>query len=384
MPGVMGGVESHCEQLLPRLRKRRPGDEIEILVRKPYTKARPYRYGGMRVVPLPAWRSKYLEAAFGTIAALIYARFVFRADVLHIHAIGPALFTPVARLLGLRVVVTHHGRDFDRERWNWFARSVLKLGEWCGCTFANRVIAVSPSLSADLHNRFARRSGNIVYIPNGATLLPSIPEAASRDLIRRLGLEPGRYIISAGRFVPEKGFDDVIEAFRRWSGGMSLVIAGRADHEDEYSRALRAQATESIIFPGYQNPAALRTLYENASLFVLASRHEGLPIAVLEAIGAGAPVLLSDIPANRDVGLPGKNYFPVRDVAELARKLAQPHEAFAVDGPQVIARFNWDAAADATAEVLADLEAEIERSALRRPRRRRQEGRPAASRAPPS
>ncbi len=57
------------------------------------------------------------------------------ADIVHIHAIGPALLVPIARLLGIKVVFTHHGPDYDRDKWGFWAKTMLKLGERMGTIF---------------------------------------------------------------------------------------------------------------------------------------------------------------------------------------------------------------------------------------------------------
>lgn len=62
---------------------------------------------------------------------------------MHIHAIGPALLTPMARLLGMKVVFTHHGPDYDRNKWGTAAKTILKLGERMGTKYANEVIVIS-------------------------------------------------------------------------------------------------------------------------------------------------------------------------------------------------------------------------------------------------
>ena len=82
---------------------------------------------------------------------------------------------------------------------------------------------------------------------------------------------------------------------------------------------------------------------------MLPSSHEGLPIALLEALSFGLPCLASDIPANREISLPPENYFPVGDVAALAR-LMQSHCRYPMDESGKEARiryvrenFDWDA-----------------------------------------
>jgi len=85
----------------------------------------------------------------------------------------------------------------------------------------------------------------------------------------------------------------------------------------------------------------LEILLQSASLFVLPSYNEGLSIAALEAAGAGTPVLLSDIEPNRDLGFRTENYFRVRDVDDLRRKISQDHELYRVDRDKALQQYNW-------------------------------------------
>jgi hypothetical protein len=66
--------------------------------------------------------------------------------VLHIQAIGPALMAPLARLLGLHVVVTHHGPDYEREKWGRLARMALRAGEAWGMRFSDGRIVISQTI----------------------------------------------------------------------------------------------------------------------------------------------------------------------------------------------------------------------------------------------
>jgi hypothetical protein len=110
----MGGVESHCEQLLPRLKVRCNSYDFTVIARRPYVSARPYDYEGIRVVPLPAIRGKHLEAISNTLLAVLYARLCLHAELLHIQAIGPSLCGPLARLLGMKLIGTHHSNNFEQ------------------------------------------------------------------------------------------------------------------------------------------------------------------------------------------------------------------------------------------------------------------------------
>lgn len=352
-PGVMGGVETHCEQLYPRLKAMRPSDEIVVFGRKPYLQARETVHQGVRVVPLYAARSKHLEAISNALVAVIHARFKVRADIVHIHAIGPALVAPLAKLLGMKVVVTHHGDDYRRAKWNRFARAVLRAGEYLGMRFADQVIPVSQSVTRRLRQAFPDRAPLLQHIPNGANHAQNAGAAVPamrEDVLARHGLEQMRYVACVGRLVPEKCFEDAITAFERISGLDRLVIAGGGEPDSPYLRKLKAMASDKVIFTGPLPRAEVEKLLAHAALFVLPSSHEGLPIAALEAIAAGAPTLLSDIEPNLDIGLSPRNYFRLHDLDELATKMQSNPDQFRI-GRDLLRRYDWSAISLQTSSV---------------------------------
>jgi glycosyltransferase involved in cell wall biosynthesis len=357
IPQVLGGVETHCEQLIPRLQKQRPSDQYTVVGRKSYCPCSTCECNGVRVIALPHAKSKYLEAISSSALGLLYARFWLHADVVHIHAIGPALISPLAKALGMKVLVTHHGADYDRERWNAFAKTVLRIGEFCALRFADQVIVVSPSLTEQLKSRYHSRSARISFVPNGAThiLQASAGESECGSVLERFGLAHGAYIVTVGRLVPEKGYDDLIHSFKSANHPSKLVIVGDAPPGDLYAERLRREAGDGVVFTGYLKPPEITALLRQASLFTLASRHEGLPIAALEAAILGCPVLLSDIRPNLDIGLPQANYFKVGDLDDLRRKLIEPHGTYLVDPAVILTRYDWDKISETTSAVYSTL-----------------------------
>lgn len=337
IPDVMGGVETHCEEMLPRVKGIDPGLDITVFARAPYVKKSRYEFRGISVIGVSSPESVWREAISSTFNAILAAR-RDGMDIIHIHAIGPALLTPLARLMGLKVVVTHHGEDYNRAKWGRFPRLVLKMGERSGLWFANHIIAVSPSLTKKLQRSFPGASERISYIPNGAPELPLAPG----DALSRFSLEPGKYLLAVARLVPEKGLHDLIKAHAQTDDGRKLVIVGGADHASTYSETLLKHANENVIFTGLQDRGTLRELYENADLFVMPSYHEGLPIAALEAGSCSTPMLLSDIQPNLDIGLPEIHYFSVGDPGALAKALNRPARSYRVDAAEFRRKFDWD------------------------------------------
>ena len=314
IPDIPGGVEKHCQELFPRIAAR--GHDVFLFTRSCYVTQKRNEWRGIRLINCFAPRRKSFEAIVHTFIALLKACW-HSPDVVHINAIGPSLLTPFARLMGLRVVVTNHGPDYDRQKWGRVAKFVLRLGERMGGLYANEVIVIS-SVIANIIRERCHRESNLIY--NGVNLPEKSKGAA---FLSGIGTEPGKYILAVARFVPEMGLHDLIEAFKALEGDYKLVIAGDADHETDYSRNLRQMAAEDarIILTGYITGEPLNQVYSHAHLFVLPSYHEGLPIALLEAMSYGLPVLVSDIPANKEVDLSSKRYFKCGDVTDLRKRM---------------------------------------------------------------
>ena len=113
IPDIPGGVEQHCQQLYPLIAA--AGHEVHVSRRSPYVNERLGSWNGVILHDIYAPNSKALEAIIHTFLSIIKAR-LLNADLVHIHAVGPALMVPFARLLGLKVVFTNHGPDYDRQK----------------------------------------------------------------------------------------------------------------------------------------------------------------------------------------------------------------------------------------------------------------------------
>nr|WP_246215982.1 glycosyltransferase family 4 protein [Microvirga makkahensis] len=359
----------HCEQLIPRLKKRRPEDQFIVIGRRSYCPKGVSEFDGVRIVALAHARGKYLEAISNALVGLLYARFRFHAELLHIHAIGPALVAPLAKMMGMKVLVTHHGADYNRARWNVCAKAVLRVGEFCAVYFADHIIAVSPSAADHLRRQYRLPSSHISFIPNGSNHMAGAEAAedVSGAILSRYRLKRYDYVITVGRLVPEKGIETLIHAYRSIPRPSNLVIVGGSSSEDRYAEYLHRESDERVIFTGALCPADIRVLLANAALFVLASRHEGLAIAALEATASGCPTLLSDIPANLDLGLPMINYFKAGDEEDLRRRLSAPHQSYSVPSKSFLRNYDWDKISDETSalyEALGRRPAESVLSAL--------------------
>ena len=350
IPNVMGGVETHCEHLFPRIARK--GFDVTLVRRESYVSDALKEWEGVKLIDIPAPRKKKFEAIVHTFRAINGAR-KLEADGVHIHAIGPAILTPYARLLGMKVVFTHHGPDYDRDKWGRVAKMMLRFGEKMGCRYANHVIVISDVIK-DLIARKHHRVDNVSLVYNG---VPKPDFCDYDEYFQSLGIKKGEYILGMSRFVPEKNLHHLIDACSKIDmKGCKLVIAGDTDFEDDYSRELKRKAGDAgVVLTGFVRGRKLHSLLTNCRLYCLPSSHEGLPIALLEAMSYNLPVVVSNIPANLEVGLPDDDYFPVGDVDALSLKLSAilnaPLRRISYD----MEKYDWDNIASQVADIYRTL-----------------------------
>jgi len=340
-PNVQGGIETHCENLYPRLAAL--GYNVRVYGRGHYLKTKKsFAFCKIEMVPLPSIHTKSLET-FSYMIFCLFACLFSKPDVVHIHGIGPALFVPLFRILGIKTVLTHHGQDYLRSKWGCFSKKVLKIGERIGVKYANAVIALNGFTRDFLAEKYGKNS--IAVIPNGV------------EISGRRCDGSGGFILAIGRFVKEKGFHDLIEAVR--NSGQKLVIAGKPDHESDYSRTLEKSARAAgVELAGFVQGKAKENLFLKCRLFVIPSLYEALPLTLLEAMSYNCDILASDIPANIKISLPRECYYPVGDVgmlrARIGEKFRKPFEPCDY-GIILKERYDWGGIAEMVRSVYGEM-----------------------------
>ncbi len=341
-PGIQGGVEMHCERIYPQMaatgRLR-----LRIYRRKPYLTADSWRsYAGIEFVDLPSTRIKGFEAAWHTLLCVLHIA-LHRPALVHVHNIGPAMLSPLLRLMGIPVVMTYHSPNYEHSKWGPASRAILRLAERISFRCCNRIIFVNKFQREKFGQQVLDKS---CYIPNGIT---PTTRSTGTSFLQHHGLQPGGYLLAVGRLTPEKGFEHLVRAVQRLPQVQRLVIAGASDHNSGYAKQLRQlDVAGKVTFTGFTSGEDLRQLYSHASLYVLSSVNEGFPLVMLEAMSYGLPLAVSDIPASHLIDLPGECYFAKADPADMARVIARQLKSAPNPTAYQLGNFDWKSVAAST------------------------------------
>lgn len=354
LPATWGGIEHHVEELGARLVAR--GHEVVVYCRPNYTEVGAQTYRGMRLVPLRTIGTKHLDAISHSATCTVHAMRQ-GSDVVHYHAVGPGLVAPLPRYLSRAgVVLTVHGLDGDRAKWGRAARRVLGTAEAMSARVPDSTVVVSRDLQEHYTSRHGRETR---WIPNGV----DVPAVVDPARVRGFGVEPGRYLLFVGRFVPEKNPELLVRAFAGVPGDVRLVMAGGSSFSGEYADRVRVAADSDprVVLPGYVYGDDLAALYAGAAAFVLPSQLEGLPLTLLEAVSHGTPVVASSIAPHVEVLAadgPGHRLVPPDDLAALQsalvsvlRDVEAERSGAVLLRDDVLHRYRWDAATDALEQV---------------------------------
>src|SRR5580698_7591496 len=153
------GIETYYEEIGKRLTGM--GHHVTAYCRTYFTPPGK-QHNGMEVVRLPTIRSKHLETLVHTFLSTLHV-LIQPCDVVHYHALGPALFAFIPRLAGKKTVVTVQGLDWQRKKWGRIASAVLRLGERAAVSLPTRTMVVSQTLKKYYREGYGAETS---YVPN--------------------------------------------------------------------------------------------------------------------------------------------------------------------------------------------------------------------------
>jgi glycosyltransferase involved in cell wall biosynthesis len=335
-------------------------------------------------IVLPALRHKYFETVSHTfLSALDALRRDF--DVILMCNAANAFVLPLLRAARIPMAINVDGIERNRRKWNVFGKAVYAIGESFSALFASTVVADANVIADYYRGRYGIEP---VMIPYGA----EFPIEEDSDVLERLGIQSGDYILYVSRFEPENNPLEVVRAYEsvgsgEWGVGAettraadretksralphptphspppTLVMLGSASYARDLEAELHRHASDQIFFPGALFGRDYRTLQRNALIYIQATEVGGTHPAMIEAMASGGCVLAHDTPENREVGGDAVGYFELRPVQTLSGTIRE-----CLDSPALQARmrtaararaaekYGWTAVTDAYERLFAEI-----------------------------
>jgi len=357
IPASYSGFETAVEQITSRLTAR--GHRVIVYCRPHVVDPGIREWKGAQLVHLHTVRNKYLDTFVHTLLSSLHAARGVKPDVALFFIAGNSPLCLVTRLAGIPTVINVDGLDSDRRKWNRLAKSYLRAAERLSPRMATRAITDSHAVADIYERRYGRQIG---VVPYGA----EVPPQHDSDVLERLGLEAGRYVLFVGRLEPENNPHLLVEAWSRIpterTRGMKLVVVGGAPYASDYITRVRRAADPRVVFPGYVFGPGYWELQRGAYLFCAPTEVGGTHPVILEALAAGNCVLVNDYRPNAEtVGEAGVYFSGAEGVPDLARQLdrllADPG-LVASYREQALERaelYSWDAVASAYEQLLLEV-----------------------------
>lgn len=292
-----GGAERQVVDLAKEFRRREWSVTVVSMV-TPSAYVQTLQDAGVAVVDLGMPLGRPTIRGF-----LRYVRYVRRwhPSVIHSHMVHANLMARAARLLhpGIPVVCTVHN-VIEGGRWREIAYRLTD-------PLASMTTAVSEAATKRYIAVGAARARRIETVPNGIDLDAITAVLRPRDEVRsEIGGQDGFIWVNVARMEEAKGHDLLLEAFQRASKDFpaaALWLVGDGSRRATIEADVERRGLSASVFcTGLR--ADVPELMAAADAFVLSSRHEGMPLVLMEAGAHGLPIVSTDVGGCREVARP--------------------------------------------------------------------------------
>lgn len=289
--GRPGGVEVHTSELVAGLAAQ--GVDVSVVTASRDVRDRTdEQFDDCRSTVYPAWRIQSMSIAPRAVVGALRRR--SRADIVHVHSYHAT--TALAALGGRRPIVFtphYHGTGGHTAAAGVLHRVYRHLGARI-LRRADVVVCVSEAERELLTTDFPFVADKVRVVPNGVRV----------DELRRADPfeDAGPVVLCVGRLEPYKRFDEVIRAFAEVPRPARLVMVGDGSQRAELlTLAADLGLADRIVLCGRVSDDDLRRWLRTATVLVSMSEQEAFGMVPIEAAAAGARVVLSDIPAHREI-----------------------------------------------------------------------------------
>lgn len=289
-PPNIGGVQNVARDLSEGLAIK--GHEIRVLTSD-------VGIGGKKLKSKKNLKIKYLKGVEVAHTVIIPSLFIHlltiaRESVVHVHiaqAFAPEVVFLASKIKKFRYV-SHFHLDVDPSGKMGFLLPIYKQ------LILKRILKSSSKIVvlADVYRDFIKKEygvlENIKVIPNGVNEKYFVKRR--KDTKHRMNL------LTVGRLSEQKDVPKLVMAMSMLKRSAILHVVGSGDQKEEINKLIKKLKLNNVMLHGNKTGESLLDYYRKASIFLLASKKEGLPLVLLEAMSAGVPIIASDVIGNHE------------------------------------------------------------------------------------
>ena len=267
----------------------------------------------MKRISLPNFKSKSLDTMFHTFISAWHALFQ-KFDIYMVFNAANSPFIIPLKLFRKKIAINTDGLEWKRSKWGFWGRSFYKISEKISCIIANRIVTDSKGMKNYYLQRYNTESTEIAY---GAP----IQYSEHPEVLKDMGLAPGKYFLQITRFEPENHPLLTIKAFKKLNSDKKLVLVGGNPYPNAYTKAIEDEASENVLLPGFiYDQEILKELWCNCFAYVHGNFVGGTNPALLQTMASGCFTIAINISFNHDVLSDCGIYFD-KDEYALAEKM---------------------------------------------------------------
>lgn len=315
-PSYYGGFETAVRRLVPHLAD--TGWNVRVYGRPgEVSETDPSRDPRITSVTTRGLNSNALSTLTFGLTSVLHACWA-KPDVALVMNVANGFWIPLLRARRIPVVVNVDGIEWERAKWNRFAKWIFKLGARFTAKFANELIFDAQAIGRYWYEHFGRTG---TFIPYGGESLQVAPLLED--------VPPAPFVLVVARFVPENTVGEFLEAVDAITSELEVVIvgAGAADNPLQLRAQKLAAENSRVHHQGHvSDDVLLHSLWDQAAVYFHGHSVGGTNPALVQAMALGSHVVARDTVYNREV-LGELARFVGPDPAEIARAVIEEFRA---------------------------------------------------------
>ncbi len=336
-PSYYGGFETAVRRLAPFLAD--AGWDVTVYCRAGQTKDDdPSRDPRVRTTRTVGLESKSLSTLSFGLSSVLHALW-HKPQVALVMNVANGFFLPLLKLRGIPTVVNVDGIEWERAKWNRFAKAVFMMGARLTARYGTILISDSLEIKRRWNQDFGRDS---VFIPYGADL------SSPADVVP--GLEADSYVLMVARFVPENTVLEFFQAAERLAEQHPVVIVGSSGYGGPLDEAAqRLGEHPNVQWLGHvSDDRKLLSLWHHAGAYFHGHSVGGTNPALVQAMACGAPVVARRTPYNAEVLTTDEHLVSPEPLAieQAIRQMLTDHDlrakARTANRERAASHYNWE------------------------------------------